>query len=102
MSWGVDFKTSVFLLHESFNSLFELDTRIEEVKSSLESHTQQLLMYAISTPKDITTDQDVDLVTNIKASVNEVIKELEEDAVLLFKLNLYKDYLENNPESPLI
>ena len=102
MSWGIDFKTNIFLNKISFNKHNEL----QEVSDCILEHEQickdaetLIKMYASSNVADIVpSDWEDDKIGYINFSLNPILENLEDERFILFQLRLYKQYLEDNLE----
>ena len=97
MSWGIDFKADIFLSHISINSLAELEDLIQEKEQDVARCKEQLLMYASSSPKEITPeDWEGESINFIQNQVNMIFVDYDETINLLRDLYYYKEYLEEN------
>ena len=102
MSWGIEFKADIYLIRQSYSSLYEVEEAIEDLKEEIESEKESILMYAASTPKDIITEAGYDIVHDIKSSVKDCLDTIEENRRKICELTYYVEYLkekENDKES---
>lgn len=99
MGWGISFKEDVYISKKHFNSVFELDDEIEELKEDLVQREKEILMYVSGRPSDfIPSDWEEDGVIFLKNRVEEAFELYREDYSLLLKLLSFKQYLEENPQ----
>lgn len=99
MGWGIDFKADIFLSKQSFSSIQELEHKIEETESFIESCRKELCMYAIANPKDIIPeDWKEDSIVFIKMKIDEVVDYIIENTELLSKLYLLKEVAQENKD----
>ena len=98
MGWGTDFNTNIYLNRQVFISKLEVDDKISELTQKIEDNKSLLKMYASSTPNDIIPeDWNDDPIGWINTQINSIYDSIEEDVVTRYKLNLYSEYLEENP-----
>lgn len=94
MSWGIDFTTNIFISHINVDNKYELQEKIDELKKSIEDITAKLKMFAVSNSKDVAPkDLDYSLIDYISTEVDNLVDELLDCQVTLYKLLLYQDYL---------
>ena len=98
MGWGIDFKADIFLSKIEFTGLYTVDTAIEEAKEDIRRNEEWLAMAVSSTPKDVYSATEAELLlTLLQSEVNLAIEDLKEAVIRLYNLELYKEYLINNP-----
>ena len=90
MSWGTDFTTKIYLNREVYRSIYEIDDAISNIKESLQSNTEALIILAASNFKDI-KDEDEDIIWGLRNRVKEIVESIREGEVRLYKLLLYKE-----------
>lgn len=92
MSWGTLLNVDIEVLRETFHTIYELESKIEETNDNINSIQSKILMYCSSTPKDIILpEEDVNVLDKIKHEVDELFQWYNDELVLRFKLNLIKD-----------
>lgn len=97
MGWGTDFITEVHLSKETYNSIYELEDKIEEDKKDLERLNAKILMYASANPRDLIPEDWKDEPINfIHFDVNQLLEELYETTMMLGRRYLYLQYLKDN------
>lgn len=96
MGWGTDFNIDIFLSKQMFNSLMELEDYIKEREEDLINVKTKISMFASCSVNTIVPkewkEQPLDF---INMQINELLDALETTTVDLFKLELYKEYLQN-------
>ncbi len=96
MSWGIDFKADIFLSHISINSIVELEDLIKEKEQDIARYKESILMYASSSPKEITPeDWEEESINILQNQVNMIFVDYEETMNLLKDLYYYKEFLED-------
>jgi len=106
MSYGTDFKADIYISRKIFTSLDEVQEYRDELENDIINDKAKVLMYVSSTPKDIIPDDWKD--EPIRWLQNQLIEHLtniEENLNLLFKIDHYIEYLEENnitviPQTP--
>jgi hypothetical protein len=103
MGWGTSFKAEIYLNRQIFNSKFELDERIKEVKEYIESAKRELTAYAVATPRDIIAEKDEsgyiqNPIDEVLRKVHETFEWMEDNYRDLNRLYQYQQYLEENPD----
>lgn len=88
MGWGTDFKAEVFLNRLVFANKYEVEEVIKEKSNDIIQNEVLLLGYAMATPKDIFPNSD-DVAFDVKIAISEVLENLAELYVDMYKLNLY-------------
>lgn len=88
MSWGTGFKAEVYLSRMSFDSKYELEHEIDELRHSIDTSREILSMLAIANPKDIITE-DEDPIYSLKSRVADQVELIEDNAHKLALLQLY-------------
>jgi hypothetical protein len=93
MGWGTDFKADIYISRETFDSVQSLKNKIEDVKDDIKDTMLLLHIYTQREPPH-------DAVHERKAEVNEICEYLIETHILLYKLELYLGFLEENNAEP--
>ena len=89
MGWGTEFKTEIYLNRMTFENKGILEDEIEELEQTIERYKRELLMYCSANVRElIPKDWDEEPITFIYNKVNELLSQLEEDTLLLYKLEL--------------
>lgn len=95
MSWGTTFEAEVFLSRESYDSIYQVESAIEEVRDDIKKARERILMYAAGGCNGVShNDSDGAPINPIEALYNELNAwlELYDDYNLrLYKLLLLKD-----------
>lgn len=92
MSTGTDFTTDIFLRNRIYRHKSELTQDIIDLALEIEEYKAKLKMLAISTPKDITTEEDI--LWYITTCVNETLEALEDAFRTRLLLLQFQDHLE--------
>ena len=96
MSWGIEFNIDIFLSHVSVNSKGELEDLIQEKEQDIARYKEAMLMYASSSPKEITPeDWREESINFIQNQVNMIFVDYEETLNLLKDLYYYREYLKD-------
>lgn len=103
MGFGTTFTTEVYLNRKIFNSKYELDDKIKEIKNFIDLNKKELLALAVSTPKDVFSSENkedfiehpLDMIIN---RVNEILESLDDYYFELNGLYMLKEYLNENPD----
>jgi hypothetical protein len=99
MSWGINFKTDIYLSRQSYSSKGEVEDRIAEIDKAIYDWEAELKMYASSTPKDIVPpDDSEDTVNWLNIRINEVLETYQEYLIERYRLDLYLEYLNDGGE----
>lgn len=94
MTWGIEFKSDIFLSKQSYISKDDVEDKIKEISDSISECESKLMMYAIATPKDIVSTEDSEnIIYYISNEIRELVEEHEELIINRFKLNQYLEYL---------
>jgi len=92
MAWGTEFNANMQISRTHFKNITELDYEIEKVTSDIASNERLILMYTCSSPKKVVPKDWADEpVQYLKTKVEELLNEIEEQTVYLFKLELLKE-----------
>jgi hypothetical protein len=99
MSWGIEFKTDIYLSRQSYSSKGEVEDRITEIDKLIHDCEAELKMYASSTPKDIVPpDSSEETVNWLNIRINETLEILQEHLIERYRLVLYLEYLNDGGE----
>lgn len=102
MSWGTTFKIDIELIRESFNSIDEVKSHIDENDVLINRLETDIKMFASSNPRDIVptnwNEQPIDWINN---QINEKLCLLYEYNVENFKLYRYIEFLEEQYENAI-
>lgn len=107
MSYGTDFKADIYISRKIFTSLDEVQEYRDELEEDIINDKAKVLMYVSSTPKDIIPDDWKDEpIRWLQDQLIELLTNIEENLNLLFKIDHYIEYLEENnitviPQTPL-
>ena len=98
MGWGTDFNTNIYLSRQIFNGKADVEDKIDELEREVNNSKSMLKMFAASTPNDIVPEEWEDSPLDwIHNQMNEIFDTLQEDIINIYKLELYLEYLEENP-----
>lgn len=100
MGWGTTFVTEVYINKEVYANVSEVNHKIQELQDNIEHYKTRLKLMVISTPKDVMSEdeKDVDVIWWVDNNVSEILQEMEEDVHHLALLNLYLEYLQEEPK----
>lgn len=91
----VNVKHGAVYFNEDFKSIKDIDARIETLKEFRSNCRVRLQMFAISTPNNIVSNNDVsDVVFNIQQQTNELLDELQQYSQDIAELEMAKRLLE--------
>jgi predicted DNA-binding protein YlxM (UPF0122 family) len=97
MSWETTFESEIILNRLSFTNEIAVQDEIDELKQDIEVYKTKLSMFASSNIKDVIPDdwkeQPIDWLT---MQLNELHDVLQEKYVMVYKLELYIEYLKSN------
>ena len=94
MTWGIEFKSDIYLSRQSYLSKGDVEDKIEELSDNITDCESKLKMYAIATPKDIVSTEDSENIAYyLSNEINELLEEYRELIINRFKLDRYLDYL---------
>jgi hypothetical protein len=97
MGWGTEFTTNIFINKTVFRSLLELNTEIENINIDNSNYKKELAMLVAATPRDIVPDEWKDEpITWLGNRVDYLIESIIENELLLKKINLFKEHLEDS------
>lgn len=92
MSWGTDVNVDIFINRMKFNSIEEVNYAIEEAEKEIDACKAKLYMYSISSINDIVPEEWVDdKIMWIKVQIDELLEWIEENTILILKLELLKE-----------
>jgi len=91
MGWGTEFKAEIYLNRQKYNSILEIDDKIEEYEELIEMHKEELLISVALNPEKVREENDASLIHSIRHHVNDILESLEEVYVELYKLELLKE-----------
>jgi len=99
MSWGTDFKTDIFLSHQSFISKYDVELKIKELDELISKLESNMKMFASANPKDIIpndwNDEPINWLSN---EIEDIFELYRESIVNRYNSNLYLDYLNDGGE----
>jgi hypothetical protein len=98
MGWGIDFSTDIFLSKQDYGkNEYQVRDAIQEVQLLIANTKNEISMFASANPKDIVPkDWSEEPIKWISATLIELMNDLEENNIQLFKLNLYLEHLQEN------
>lgn len=95
MGWGTEFRRDIYLNKKVFHSMYALDCEISELQQSINEYKTKIQMYIVASPNNVDKEEFDDIVNKLYYSSNELFELYEEDIILLDKLIMYKEELEN-------
>ncbi len=103
MGYGTIFTTEIYLNRQIFSSRYELDDKIKELENYIELSKRELLAFAVSTPKDVMTEKNVEgevenHMDQILRRTRETFECMEDNYRELNRLYQFKEYLDENPD----
>jgi hypothetical protein len=103
MGYGTTFTTDIYLNKQIFSSRYELDERVKELESHIESAKRELLAFAVGTPKDIMAEKNEDgyienPIDQILRRASETFNWMEDNYRELNRLYQFQEYLDENPD----
>lgn len=102
MGWGTSFKEDMYISKRCFDSIFELEDAIEDLKEDIVQREKEILMYVSGRPSDfIPSDWEEDGVMFLKNRVEELFLFYKEDLDKLRKFESFREYLKDNPEKDI-
>ena len=98
MSWGLEFKTNIYLSRQDYGeNIAQVQDKIDEIEKYIQNIQNQINMFASANPKDITPkDWEEESIRWINNEIDGLIDQLHEYIVQQYQLELYKEYLEEN------
>ena len=84
MGWETNVPTMLSFNKETYRSIYEVETAIEEVKEEIQNMKEDLLIYVMGDIKTFLEDDETPM--SFKYRVKELIEEIENYAIKLFKL----------------
>lgn len=97
MSWGTDFKADIFLSKQSYSSIAQIESAIDDCDETIQTIQSEIKMYASSTPKDVCIESD-NPINYINSEVDFLMEELEATVIHRYKLMLYLEAVKENPK----
>jgi len=98
MGWGTEFKIDIYLNRQIFTSKLEVEEKIAELDKNIENSKSMLKMFAASTPNNIVSiDWKDDAIIWLNNEVNNIFESITEETIEKHNLQLYLEYLEENP-----
>ena len=100
MGWGTDFTSNIYLNKQLFSNVFEVEDKVSELEDDKKYLETKLHMYSSSNVKDIVPRDwmDDDPISWLQKEVSQILQELNEINVELYKLGLYKEFLDSNKD----
>jgi len=99
MGWGIGFKADVYLSRMQFNSIQEVEEKIEENRKDIEDAKQRIKMFVSATPNSIIPkeweEEPINWLVNSVNDLFELIEDYTRENVLL---NQYVEYLEEKKD----
>ena len=98
MGWGTQFKTDIYLSRVSLTTVSQVEDAILESEKMISMCEQDLLILA-SLNHTIDKERTLeDVLFDIRVKVNEAIDGIKEEVVILTKLRILKEHLEDGGE----
>lgn len=101
MGWGTTFITEVYLHKETYSGIEDVKDKIKELEENIKRYETRLKMMVVTNPKDVIPEEekDVDVIWWVENNVGELVEQFEEDVYHLTLLNLYLEYLQEEPKT---
>ena len=101
MGWGIDFKIDIFLSKQDYGeNIYQVKDAIYEIERQNEDIKTKLNMFASANPRDIIpTEWSEEPIRWLNNNVDELLSDLNENAINRHKLELYLQYLEEGKET---
>ena len=94
MGWGTSFKKEIYLSRKSFDSIYELEQKIEQNKIWIANIIQKLKMFASANPRDIIDPEWKEEPINwLNNQIDDLIEVMEEVSFEKYQLEMYLDYI---------
>ena len=94
MGWGTDFKANIYLSRERFETMYELDSKIEETKDYIRVVREKILMVCMNGKEAFNVEDcegnKCDLVDVVHRNINEYLDWLLELNNKLYEYDLLK------------
>ena len=100
MGWGTDFTSNIYLNKQTYLNIYQVNDKIDELEEERDYYETKLHMYSSSNVKDIVPRDwmDDDPISWLQKEVSQILQELNEINVELYKLGLYKEFLDSNKD----
>lgn len=91
MGWSTDLFCNIYFHKETYNTIYQVENRIEELEEAIKRYKEKLKSLAyITEPRKFCEPED-DASCWLSGEVDQTIEFFEEDLIELYKLNLLKD-----------
>ncbi len=99
MGWGTTFTPEIYLNRLSFDTKYDLEQEIEDIKDCLSNIEKRILMISAARPEDICGEEFKDEpLSAIQNEVTNLLEEYQEDMHKLVRLELFLIHLEDTGE----
>lgn len=88
MGWSTNLYCDIEFYKETYNSRYEVESKIEDLKEDIKNYKQTLRDLALMTEPDIMIKSEEQPYYVIGRQVEDTLELLEEDTIELYKLNL--------------
>jgi len=97
MGFGTEFKADIYISRKVFTSIAEVQDYRSELEDDIITDKAKVLMYVSATPKDVIPDDWKDEpIRWLQDQLVELLRNIEENLNLLFKIDHYLEYLKEN------
>lgn len=91
MGWATYLTTDIKFNRQTYNSLYEVEEAIDEVREQIKFVKENLLMIAATTDMKSLCENDEDPIYATRSRVNDLLESYEEATIDLYKLELLKE-----------
>ena len=98
MGWGIIFNKDIYLNRLRLDSKGDLMELIEYTNQSIVGIEREIAMLVASTPKDIVLDVEENVLEYLDLKLKEKHQLLKENVLLLERIEMLLEYLDDNPE----
>lgn len=92
---GTSFTYDFYIKHKTYSNIFQLESEIDDIKSNIRDIKERIFGFAVATPTRKEGDTISDMISEIKFAIDEEFEYLEENLLILYKLNLLKEEMEH-------
>jgi len=85
MGWETNVPTMLTFSKETYNSEYQVESEIEDLKKQIADLREDLVIYAMGNPKDFVENED-STIMSVKELVKDTLELLEDDYYKLWKL----------------
>ena len=103
MAWGLDFNADIYLSKQDYQeNVYQVIDAISEYEKDIENYERSILIHCASNLKDIVPEEwKDDSVVWLNNTITEMLNEIQTISKDIYKLELYKEYLEKREDSDI-